>query len=272
MRVITVATHCERHFESLQRSCHLLGYNLTTLGWGQSWGGFIWRVQQVAQHLALLPPTEVVVVVDAFDVVFLRSAAELQLAHQRLGGGVLFSYEQPFPNVLMRYMYRRMYPFKGPGLNAGVYMGPAGPLHAILMELVQDSTPLMDDQRMLALLSNRRPLQTDLHSTLCLNIHGGTRFKPDFNYFNPDFNQYGIFGTTVQTTTGVEPCILHGPGDVDMDSVLQRLGYTPPAPTVKQASTRRYIWNSLKHYVPYFIPELTAIAVAVITTAAIVCL
>ena len=49
------------------------GYDFVHLGLGAKWGGFGWRIKVVVAYLKTLPPDEVFVMCDAYDVVFVVS-------------------------------------------------------------------------------------------------------------------------------------------------------------------------------------------------------
>jgi len=77
MKVITVATEDGGYFKSLQESAVRHNYDLIVLGYGMKWGGFGWRVHIILDYLKTLPSNEIIMVVDAYDVILLRDSTEL---------------------------------------------------------------------------------------------------------------------------------------------------------------------------------------------------
>ncbi|CAH6418853.1 Hypothetical protein POVN_LOCUS577 [uncultured virus] len=269
MKFVTVATHGERYFTSLQDSCKKYGCELVTLGWGQKWGGFAWRLTLMQDYLKTQNPDEIIMFIDAFDAVILSPPAVIEERFRNLNVPMVFSTEKPYLNIFMRYLHRRMYPFKGTLLCAGVYMGYASNLLQFIQSFhngVIKHDP--DDQRMLACFANKFPTLTyaDTKSSIFLNIHGGSRCNPDLELFSIKNNQYFRFvdqkdekGDTkrvIRTVEGEYPCILHGPGNVDMDSIVKELGLVAPLPAQRKKEGRNYFLRNGMHFLPYFKVEL----------------
>ena len=78
MKAITVATENNGYFETLKESSMRYNYHLVVLGYEQEWKGFGWRLNLVLEYLKTLPSDEIVIVVDAYDVIFLRDSKELK--------------------------------------------------------------------------------------------------------------------------------------------------------------------------------------------------
>lgn len=219
------------------------------------------------EYLDTVHPDEVIVFIDAFDVVILRDAEEIEATFKALNVPMLFSVEKPYANILLRYLYRKMYRYtcQGHGLCAGLYMGYASKMKSFLRAMITKlrvSDPRADDQLLLMQYSRESPDQyyVDATASIFLNIHGGTRWWPSFTYFVADDNQYFRINqgkhSVLTTLEGVRPCILHGPGNTDMDMVIDRLGYEPPLPETRSSETVVYYLRSLRHYLPYFKTEI----------------
>ena len=78
MKAITVATSASGYFETLKESALLNNYELHVLGFGMPWKGFGWRLNTILDYLKTLPDNEIVIVIDAYDVIFLRDSTELE--------------------------------------------------------------------------------------------------------------------------------------------------------------------------------------------------
>lgn len=257
MQVVTVATHSERYFPCLQESCHRHGYTLVVLGWRQRWQGYAWKFKLVMDYLRTLPPRTIVVYVDAFDVIMLQAAAEVQVRFEACKTNVLFSAEMNMPNCIMDYLYRRMFPFKGPSLNSGLYMGYAVALVEVLEQM--QGPPNSDDQYLLALLTQRMPVPYDKHNSIFLNIHGTSTWRcATREHFDLRTSQYcRLVNGHIVLPNGARSCIVQGPGNVNMDSIAIALGYT--VPTQMRATSCKYTIVRAAHALPYYLREILAL-------------
>ena len=78
MKVVTVATHPERYFNSLLDSAKKNNIEITVLGMGQKWQGFKWRLTLMKEFLKNNNPYEIIVFIDAYDVIFLQDLNKLK--------------------------------------------------------------------------------------------------------------------------------------------------------------------------------------------------
>ena len=77
MKVITVATDKIGYYYSLQETTTKLGYEWITLGYGLKWKGFGWRLKLIINYLKTLEDVnEIVMIVDAYDVIFIRKSED----------------------------------------------------------------------------------------------------------------------------------------------------------------------------------------------------
>lgn len=68
------------YMNALIDSCRKFGYDLHVLGEGEKWGGWAWRARKYRSFAASQDPKEWIFVVDAYDVVMLRSVTEDDLS------------------------------------------------------------------------------------------------------------------------------------------------------------------------------------------------
>jgi hypothetical protein len=270
MKFVTVATHSERYFPTLQDSCRKHGCELIVLQWNQQWRGFAWRYGCMFDYVKTLKKDEIVVFIDAFDVVILQDVKTIEKRFIDMKVPMLFSIEKPYNNRFFRYCYDKTYQHKcqGYGLCAGAYMGYSIDVLNFLSLMLEKVRPNhYDDQVMLMELSQEKPdlFHLDVKNDIFINIHGGTPLSLSFTYFNDDDNQY--FKRTekgIVTHENVYPCILHGVGGTNMDTTVSRLGYTPPLPSKQCKDLCRYWIRSTVHYAPYFKFELVMVIVIIV--------
>jgi hypothetical protein len=78
VHVLLVATHWTPRLENCKRSLHQQGYlTYHLLGWGEKWGGWVWRMTQYVEALRALPSNRLVLLLDAYDMIASRPAAQL---------------------------------------------------------------------------------------------------------------------------------------------------------------------------------------------------
>lgn len=77
MKVITIATESGGYFNALIESSKKYNYQLIILGFNKEWKGFGWRLKLVLNFLKKLPAEEIVMMIDAYDVVFLRNSKDI---------------------------------------------------------------------------------------------------------------------------------------------------------------------------------------------------
>lgn len=72
VKLITVATHNDGYLPWLEKSCERFNIELIKLGYGQKWLGFSWRLKLIIDYLKIINPNELVIFIDAYDVIMLR--------------------------------------------------------------------------------------------------------------------------------------------------------------------------------------------------------
>ena len=78
MKVYSVATHSQGYYSEYLESAKKHNIDLIILGFGQKWGGFIWRFKLLIDALKKLNKNEIVMFTDAYDVIFLTSNEEIE--------------------------------------------------------------------------------------------------------------------------------------------------------------------------------------------------
>mgnify|MGYP000573653291 CR=1 FL=1 len=79
VRVLSVATNIINvGAQNLIKSAMLHGENVEFIGLGETWGGWVWRMKKYKEAIALIKDDDIVVCIDAYDVLITNS---LQLIH-----------------------------------------------------------------------------------------------------------------------------------------------------------------------------------------------
>lgn len=242
MRLVTVATESQDMFPLLKKASARLGYDLVVLGWGQTWRGFAWRWSLLKDYLHTLPPDELVVWCDAYDVLPVAPPAEVKARYQRLGAPMVMSVEDPEVSPAEIYLRRRMFgkPCRdNVFINGGLYMGTAG----VLLEMVrvlQDEVGMRDtddDQRLM--------------NSLCRT---GFMQHVAFDHRSTIFFNAGSFMPWQKTWPGpVDTCFLHFPGHSYYKAAVEFHGYEAPP----QMLTTGYVTRWWNQFSKYMLPEIT---------------
>ncbi|EEA04847.1 uncharacterized protein CMU_039140 [Cryptosporidium muris RN66] len=109
LHVLTPATHCEMYFPALLVSAQKLGYRLHILGLGEKWQNFRWKLVKVREFCKTLPPNDLVLHVDAFDVCFLQPPHILVERYLMTGVDILSCGEQPSSQFLLDAFHDSMF-------------------------------------------------------------------------------------------------------------------------------------------------------------------
>lgn len=262
MKIVTVATHSDGYMPILRESCERHGLELIVLGWGEKWQGFTWRQQLVQEYLRQVDPQEVIVFIDAYDVFALQPESVILKRFEQFDSDLVISSEFE-TSVFARYSARTMYgaPCNGHNLNAGMYMGYAWTLQHFFADL-QQLNPLgteKDDQRLIMrycrtskLLEDRerqRRVAVDSDGLLFLNLTAGTCVRgSNQRLYHIDSNHRRLIVNRSQQ----ESCFIHGPGNTNLDAIVELYGFTSQAHPTRSD----YRWKFIKTNASVFLPEL----------------
>lgn len=259
MQLVCVATHSAGYFPVLEKTAAIHGMDLVPLGWGQTWRGFAWKFRLLEDHLRRCGENDIVVVIDAFDVIVVADAAVVERRFVADFGGkpIVFSTEQEPPGALTRYAYNHMFPAcRHPDvrLNGGAYAGRAWALRDMLAYFRAELGGFSDrddDQKFLAKLC----------ATPFFDEHCAVDLQSRI------FHNWWAIGPLVARDT----CFVHCPGDGDMRPVIAHYDHSDLADVRVRGQTGRGPWTRVRTYVPLLLPEISTIVVAccVVVVAAI---
>lgn len=134
--VITYATHSERMFPRLMNS----GYPIRVLGFGEKWESFLTKIKGVLAYVKTKRPDDIIVCIDAFDVVINDDPSKAERIFKEMGCGFLVSLDPG--NHLYELKFGTC---KGnETANMGLWMGYAKYIVPILEDII--ARPCDDDQ------------------------------------------------------------------------------------------------------------------------------
>jgi hypothetical protein len=155
----------------------------------------------LAQYLQSLPPHDLCLVTDGFDVIF-HGAHDLESRLQNLPSHQLLFAADVFENPDQGYPYQTQF-LRAPYLNSGVYAGRAWTILAVLRLALEAQDPLaIDDQRYFTeyMFKNPGTIVID-HAFQHFACTAGLEYKKDFGVKEGRLHVLGNF-----------PCVLHFQG------------------------------------------------------------
>lgn len=213
MRLVTVATHSERYFPYLLESCKRFGAKLDVLGWGKPWGGFMMKYDLIQDYLKDVDDNEIICVIDAYDVILLEPLQKLEAIFKRTGARIAVARDCT-PNMLyFQYAFGKC---KNLFVNAGTYMGYVKDVRKMVSDICKMNNckdKRLDDQRIITAYCNVNSL--DMHIDV----------KRELFFLFCAYNSNPTIADGKIIYNHINPCILHGPANTNMDAVLRQLGY-----------------------------------------------
>lgn len=241
MRVVTVATKSDGYFPYLVQSCRRYGIKLDVLGWDTEWKGFNHRLHLIQEFLETLHDNEIVLFIDAYDVIFTRDIAMLEWEYkQKAADRVAIAVEDMRALSATAYNYVVFGRCTGKALNAGTYMGY---VHLIkdMLRAVDSKKKHGDDQRAITDLCRKQSetFYLDEESAWFLVSGGDTLVHDAIQFVNGELTYHGK-----------RPYLLHCPGNRDMTPYLAALGYDKPHKDPRRVGYHWYVfWHQLRQLI-----------------------
>lgn len=261
MKVVTYATHSDGAFEYLKRSFeHFSTFEedeFVVLGWNEKWQGFGHRILAYKEYASRCDPNEVILCVDAHDIVLTNNIRLLENSFHRLSeqhpSSIFMSTEK---QALLHSIYTSYCSFGLVGnmaVCAGVFIGTAKDISEVIQDVCSDGSCTMrhfDDQKAFVQYANQKQTRIflDTEWDMFATIGGYNNFdvKKVFQFCHDGTLQ--AFNKPV--------FVLHHPGNTDMKDSLTKLGYN----TDDLQSRDSYIWDGIIHCFQVF-PMLSVILI-----------
>ena len=215
VKFFTMATALEGGFVQYLASCIRYGIIPRVLGMGQKWGGWSHKIRLVREQLDGLKDDELVVVTDAYDLVFQAGTEDLIRNFALYDKPIVFSAERGFgfPNPVLYETPNPLYR----ALCAGFWMAYAGAARGMIDEVWAGgfSDDKQDDQGAIQIWFSSNPDRAaidHLNAMVCTSqdwsIHNDVEYRDGMIY---------------NKITETFPCVFHGPGGTNMKSVYETL-------------------------------------------------
>lgn len=221
--IVTYATHegSDDRFCRAVESAIMNQVDLVILGWGQKWIGLSQKLEAALEFAKSLKDNDILLFVDAFDIMFTKSASETNLKQlfQSLDAPILFSAECGcWPHVMedLSICLTKYPPSPTPYryLNSGAWMGYARPATLMLEEiqrLAGDNWATANDQKLVAdmFIDGRHKIKLDYSATIFLSVH--MTLDPPLPRCNPSEDLYfdSASGMWINSRTKTKPSIFH---------------------------------------------------------------
>ncbi len=269
MKVVTVATHSDRYFDTLVDSAKKNNIELIVLGFGQKWQGLVWKFILMIDYLKNADPDEIILFIDAYDVIFIQDIKNIEKKFleikKRADFKILLGVDQVPSNYIHRYMYNKVFnSAKNPNrINTGVYIGYAKDIYNILNDIqINNTTKETNDQILIIndAFKNPEKFYFDTKNEIIINLFadiftGKVDLKKDNIEILFNDNKAYLKDNKYNTT----PMILHAPGNGNIDDIIIKFNYK--INIKNDISKLQYYKTLLSDYGKYFIPELTLISI-----------
>lgn len=184
-----VASSMNSGVHNLEESINRARYpHSERLGLGVKWEGWVTRVRLYHDFCAQFPPSDIVILMDAYDVLVVReyNPEELLAAFESYERPIICAAEDvcggncaPLVPQIWEHPRITQRPKKNRYANAGFVMGRAGAMTRLYQDML--SRPIQDDQLALCQHMNREPQAVALDAQSCV-------------VFNDNFGQNGKYG------------------------------------------------------------------------------
>jgi hypothetical protein len=237
VKVITVATHSDGYLPWLEKSCERFNINLIKLGYGQKWLGFSWRLKLIIDYLKSIDPNELVIFIDAYDIIVLRPLDDIEEYYndiiKKTNNKIIIGYDKSKNIFYEQFMKFYFGSYNGFRINAGSYLGKASDILEILNKLKFNDDD--DDQKLFTSYFNKNPddIYIDINNIF---------FLISTNKLNNILNDKNIkIKNNELTYKKSKPFFIHGSGNTYMHDLILKLGYKI---TTKEITDIIYKYNN----------------------------
>jgi hypothetical protein len=228
--VFTMATSLERGFTQYLASCVRYGIIPRVLGMGQKWEGWSHKIRLIREQLDHLDNDELVVITDAYDLVFQAGIGDLVSNFVLYDKPIVFSSErgEGYPNTIVHETPNPLYR----ALSGGFWMAYVGAAREMLDEAWENdfSNSSQDDQGTLQIWLSRNPNKATVdHFNALVCTSQDRSHDEDLEYYN---------GMIYNKHTKTFPCAFHGSGYANMRPMYETLGLPDQAELIPSEPTQ----------------------------------
>lgn len=239
LKIATVATHNDGYLPALKRICEKNKCHLNVIGFGQKWGGWDWRTNKIINYLQKCNMSDIVMLIDGFDVLVLSTPKEIIEKFKKMSCNVLFSCShisrgQPnnnsftYKNIAFPSVKKYFKSDKNFILNAGTIMGYSKHLLQLYLQIQrqQKIRGINDDQILLNSMNlSFLKYNIDFDSKIFwiweidrIVDYGNMLIKNE-TYSN---STIGYKKGRIVFSNGNQPCVVHGVNNRNMNEICIR--------------------------------------------------
>lgn len=184
LHTVTYASHGGRddRFCRAVESAIRHNFDLVILGWKVPWRGLSQKLEAAHAYAASLPPDDLILFTDAFDVLFTDSPAHIQTKFEQGQHQILFSAECGcWPHIIEKdreacFKHYPTSPTPYRYLNSGAWIGKAAPSAVMLAEVMKEAGNNFgnaNDQKLVAdmYIAGRHGIKLDFHNAIFQSMH-----------------------------------------------------------------------------------------------------
>ena len=223
IRLVTVATHIEGYLPWLKQSCDRFNVKLIILGFNQEWLGFSWRFKLMIDYLKTIDPNDLVIFIDAYDVILLRPLDEIEIYFNniiKITNTKIIISEDLNINSINEINARILFgTCKNVRICAGLYMGRSIDILNIISIIYQNIQNKDDDQILFTSYCNKYPENIYIDTDNIFFLSRSYQLKNILEDKNIKINN------NILTYMNSQPFFIHGNANTYMHDVILKLGY-----------------------------------------------
>lgn len=263
VHLVIYATHSDGNFDILVQKAHELGYYVSIIGWGDKWQGFYKRTLDLYDFFKTRPSQEIIMCIDGFDSFILKDAQTTLATFSSFDSPIVWGIEES-NSLLRKILFRSKQKYT---LNGGSFMGYNEYLQLVFEEIVNKfgtNNYKQDDQRIVNIMNNssllfKEIVKPDLESRIFANVIYSNLVNTIVQ--NNKTLSHDICGDSIcHKVTGISPCVVSGPGNVNMTPLLEQIGYHPN----HRENYYKFFLTNFKTELILFVILLTCIIFAII--------
>ena len=244
IKVVAVATHNERFYNSFKDSCKKNGVEPIILGWGKKYTGHLMKDDLLIEYLEKNKSNDIILFVDAFDCLVIQDIKLLKKEFLKSKRKIIISYEDNIQKKkslkLFTYIQNMFFGSVNNNLiNTGMFVGFRDDLLKSL-NIIKNyrETHINSNQRIWTnALNNNEKLRDTIH------IDKNEKFFINFTVLKD---------TNFDFLKRNKPFVIQGNGFWDLNEFCRKLGYKESE--VKISNMIKYSHNFLFYYfLPYII-------------------
>lgn len=226
LKIVAVATHNERFFDSFMDSCKKNNIEPIILGWGEKYRGHLMKDDLLLEYLETYTENDIILFVDSFDCLLVRNTEDLKASFKKNKHKIIISMERNIKKVSnLSFLYtcfQRMFfgSIDDNIINTGMFIGYRDNLLEALNEIKK--------YREIDINSNQRIWTNAINSSEFLKnlIHIDTekKFFKNFDLVSKKNTITFKNDMVYIKETDTFPFVVQGNGDRNINFICKKMG------------------------------------------------